>query len=153
VAADHDDAGTEIEAGTPLIGLEPACLTAFRDELLNLFPNDALAKRLSEQSVFFSEFLADHADGLKPRRDGAKALVQVHCHQHAVIKADGERKLLDRLGVDYEVLPSGCCGMAGAFGFEPLVLTNGFSCREQIEQGAGRKTLHAAELAARCLGA
>ena len=56
---------TEIEAGMPLIGLEPACLTAFRDELLNLFPNDALAKRLSEQSFFFSDFLADHAEGIE----------------------------------------------------------------------------------------
>ena len=110
---------TEIEAGMPLIGLEPACLTAFRDELLNLFPNDALAKRLSEQSIFFSDFLADHAEGLNLRQDGAKALVHIHCHQHAVIKADGERHLLDKLGVDYEVLPSGCCGMAGAFGFAP----------------------------------
>src|SRR3954452_13843664 len=134
-------------------------------------------KRLAGQSVFFSDFMADHADGLKPRRDGAKALVHIHCHQHAVIKADGERKLLDRLGLDYEVLPSGCCGMAGAFGFAPethdvsvaagervllprvraadseaLVLANGFSCREQIEQGAGRKTLHVAELAAQRLG-
>src|SRR3954447_12741320 len=95
----------------------------------------------------------------------------------AVIKADGERRLLDRLGVDCEILPSGCCGMAGAFGFAPetcdvavaagervllprvraadseaLVLANGFSCREQIEQGAGRKTLHVAELAAQRLG-
>jgi Fe-S oxidoreductase len=169
---------TEIEAGTPLVGLEPACVAAFRDELLNLFPNDALAKRLSEQSVFFSDFLAGQVDSLHVRPDGAKALVQIHCHQHAVIKADGERRLLDRLGLDCEVLPSGCCGMAGAFGFAPetypvslaagervllprvraadpgtLILANGFSCREQIEQGTGRRTLHVAEVAARSLGA
>jgi Fe-S oxidoreductase len=155
----------EIEAGTPLIGLEPACLAAFKDELVNLFPDDALAKRLSEQSVFFSDFLADHGDGLAANGGSGKALVHIHCHQHAVIEADGEKKLLDRFGLDYEVLPSGCCGMAGAFGFERdkyevsqrigervllpavraappkvAILTNGFSCREQIEQGTGRRT-------------
>jgi Fe-S oxidoreductase len=99
--------------------------------------------------------------------------VQIHCHHHAVIKPDAERALLDRLGLLYELLPSGCCGMAGSFGFEAdkyqvsmttaervllprlraaeanvAVLANGFSCREQIEQAVGRNTLHIAELVA-----
>ena len=99
--------------------------------------------------------------------------MHIHCHQHAIIKTDGEKKLLERLGLDYTILSSGCCGMAGAFGFEAgkyevsqriaervllpavrnagadvAVLTNGFSCREQIEQGAHRRTLHIAEVAA-----
>ena len=90
-----------------------------------------------------------------------------------MIKTDGARRLLDRLGLDDEVLPSGCCGMAGSFGFEAekydtsiaaaervllprlrttpedtLVLANGFSCREQIEQCTGRRTVHAAEVVA-----
>ncbi|MGO4572626.1 FAD-binding and (Fe-S)-binding domain-containing protein [Microvirga sp. 2TAF3] len=168
----------EIRAGTPFIGLEPACLASFRDELTNLFPENDLAKRLSEQSIFFSDFVSGHADGFELRPDAqAKALVQIHCHQHAVIKADGERKLLDRLDLDYNVMPSGCCGMAGAFGFsaetydvamavgervvlptvrtadpETFILANGYSCREQIEQGTGRETLHVAELMARRLG-
>jgi Fe-S oxidoreductase len=165
----------DIEAGVPLIGLEPACLSAFKDELVNLFPNDRLATRLASQSFFLSDFLAQ-ADGIEAQAECGKALVHLHCHQHAVIKADGERKLLDRLGLEYDILPSGCCGMAGAFGFEAgkyevsqrigervllpavraagpgvLVVSNGFSCREQIEQEAGHATLHIAEIAARCM--
>jgi Fe-S oxidoreductase len=168
----------EIRAGTPIIGLEPACVAAFKDELLNLFPEDDLAKRLSGQSVFFSDFVSGHSDGIDLSADRQdKALVQIHCHQHAVIKPDGERKLLDRIGLAYDVIPSGCCGMAGAFGFsaetydvaiavgervllptvraadpETFILANGYSCREQIEQGTGRNTLHVADLMARRMG-
>jgi Fe-S oxidoreductase len=172
-----DSLRPEIEAGTPLVGLEPACLAAFRDELPNLFPDDPLAERLSRQSLFLTEFLDQHARGAGlPRIDG-KALVHVHCHQHAVIGVDAEKKVLDRLGLDYRMVSSGCCGMAGAFGFEAdkvevsrqaaervllpevrradqdtRIVTNGFSCREQIEQGTGRATLHVAELIAGALG-
>jgi Fe-S oxidoreductase len=167
----------QIEAGVPIVGLEPACLSAFRDELIEFFPEDALARKLSAQSLFFSEFLDRHCGGLDLPKLWAKALVQVHCHHHAVIKPRDEWKLLDRLGLDYDAVPSGCCGMAGSFGFEDdkyevsmtagervllpavrdapadtLVLADGFSCREQIEQGTGRSTLHAAELTAMALG-
>jgi Fe-S oxidoreductase len=167
----------EIAAGTPLVGLEPACLAAFKDELVNLFPNDRDAKRLSQQSIFFSDFLAGRPHEANSGKQRTKALVHIHCHQRALLKTEGERRLLDRLGVDYEILPSGCCGMAGAFGFEigkyeisqkigervllpavraagpeVAIVANGFSCREQIEQGAGHDTLHIAELAARELG-
>jgi FAD/FMN-containing dehydrogenase/Fe-S oxidoreductase len=160
----------DIKSGTPLIGLEPACLSAFKEELVNLFPSNDLARRLSRQSIFFSDFLAENAAGLAGRGQGRRALVHLHCHQHAIIKADGERKLLDLLGIDYDIIPSGCCGMAGSFGFEErkyelsrqigervllpsvraarpdiAVLTNGFSCRHQIEQGTGRGAMHVAE--------
>ena len=102
--------------------------------------------------------------------------MQIYCHHHAVIKPQGERALLDRLGLDYEMMPFGCCGMAGAFGFaaetyevsqriaerglfpalraggrDSWVIADGFSCREQIEQGTGRGTVHVADLAAACL--
>jgi FAD/FMN-containing dehydrogenase/Fe-S oxidoreductase len=168
-----DTLHSEIEAGTPLIGLEPACLAAFQDELANLFPEDERAKRLREQSVFFSDFVAAHAELFPDLRIPREVLVQIHCHHHAVIDYAGERSLLDRLGVDYTLAPSGCCGMAGAFGFandtydvsmaaaervllpkirearpETRILANGFSCREQIEQCTGRSTLHIAELIA-----
>jgi Fe-S oxidoreductase len=108
----------------------------------------------------------------------ARALVQIHCHQHAVIKTTSEKAVLDRLSLDYQIMNSGCCGMAGAFGFErekydvsmtaaervllpsvrdagleTIILANGFSCREQIEQGAARQTLHLAELMANHLRA
>ena len=167
----------DIEAGVPLVGLEPACLSAFRDELIEFFPEDALARKLSEQSLFFSEFLERHCDELAFAKLQAKALVQIHCHHHAVIKPKDEKKLLDRIGLDCETVPSGCCGMAGSFGFEAdkyevsmtagervllpavrdaspdtLIVADGFSCREQIEQGTGRSTLHAAELTAMALG-
>jgi Fe-S oxidoreductase len=102
--------------------------------------------------------------------------VHLHCHHHAIIKPDSERALLERMGLDHEVLSAGCCGMAGSFGFESdkydvsmaigervllprvrdaapetSILANGFSCREQIEQASGRATLHVAELLARHL--
>jgi len=103
--------------------------------------------------------------------------VHGHCHQQAVLKMDGERAVLGRLGLDFEVLDSGCCGMAGSFGFEKdkyevsvrcaervllpalrsaspdtMIVTNGFSCREQIEQLAGRRPLHLAEVLQLSLG-
>lgn len=161
----------EIEAGTPIIGIEPACIAAFKDELINLFPDDRLAQKLQEQTVFFSDFMAEHLDSLEGSRAGHKALVHFHCNHHAVLHDTGERRLLDRLGLDYHVAPSGCCGMAGAFGFaadtyevglaagervllplvratdkDTLILSSGFSCREQIEQGTQRETMHVAEL-------
>jgi Fe-S oxidoreductase len=164
---------SDIEMATPLVGLEPACVSAFKDELPGLFPDDETALRLSGQAMFFSDFLDRHAGDAGVPRLGGRAVVQFHCHHHAVIKTDGARHLLDRLGLDYEVLPSGCCGMAGAFGFEAakydmsiaaaervllpriratpadtLVLANGFSCREQIEQCTGRRTMHVAEAVA-----
>jgi Fe-S oxidoreductase len=167
----------EIEAGTPVVGLEPACTTAFLDELPGLFPKDPLARALSANTHQLSDFLMRDPDRLPLRRAaGERAKVQIHCHHHAVIRPKGERALLDRLGLDYEVMPFGCCGMAGAFGFEAekyavsqkiaerglfpalraapreaWVIADGFSCREQIEQGTGRGTVHVAEIAAACL--
>jgi Fe-S oxidoreductase len=168
-----DQLGPEIEKGTPMIGLEPACTATFRDELLGLFPNDPRARRLSSQTRLFSEFLDENADRFSLPVVKRKALVQIHCHHHSVLKDAAERRVLDRLGLDHEIMPSGCCGMAGSFGFErakydlsmraaervmlprirasdseTLVLANGFSCREQIEQATGRKTLHLADLLA-----
>jgi Fe-S oxidoreductase len=162
---------SEIELGTPIVGLEPACVSAFRDELPGLFPQDASAERLSRQTLFFSEFIERNAPDAPLPHIARSALVQIHCHHHSVIKPQSEQRVLDRLGLDCEWLPSGCCGMAGSFGFESekydvsmtaaervllprlraaavdtIVLANGFSCREQIEQATGRKTSHLAEL-------
>jgi Fe-S oxidoreductase len=167
----------EIDQGTPVIGLEPACVSAFHDELVNLFPGQESAKRLSQQVLFISEFIERECADALPRISGT-ALVHIHCHHHAIIKPDSERRLLDRTGVDYEILASGCCGMAGSFGFETAkydvsmtlaqrvliprvraaaardsILANGFSCREQIEQASSRKTLHVAEWLAQAMTA
>ena len=108
----------DLARGTPIVGLEPACLAAFRDEVPALFPRDERARRLKEQSFLFSEFVAEHGveSERPPRR--RKALIQVHCHEHALAQPKTEEKVLQQLGVAAEIMPNGCCGMAGSFGFE-----------------------------------
>lgn len=162
--------GPEIHAGTPVIGLEPACSSAFRDELPNLFPGDPQAAALAKQARFLSEFLKDR--GLRPPIPASRAplLVQFHCHHHSVLNKSAETELLKSLPAQVDFIDKGCCGMAGSFGFEAkkfavsrtiaargilpvirraatdtTILANGFSCREQIEQLTGRPTLHLAE--------
>jgi len=167
----------DIADGVPVIGLEPACTSAFKDELPALFPNDARAKALSKQTHQLGEFL--HARGIVPRLPeyAQDVLVQFHCHQHAVLDQQAETDLLRALPVNSEILKKGCCGMAGSFGFEAAkydvsmriaergilpeirkashdiaIVANGFSCREQIEQATRRRTLHLAEYLAAGLG-
>jgi Fe-S oxidoreductase len=163
--------GPDIEAGTPIVVLEPACASAFKDELRNLFANRPLARRLAAQVHYFADFVADRLDRFPKFLRGGSALVQVHCHHHAVIGFDKEQTLLAGLGIEVERPPQGCCGMAGAFGMaketfevarkigerillprvrelneETVIVADGFSCREQIEIHGGRKTMHVAEL-------
>ncbi|MGQ0643738.1 MAG: FAD-binding and (Fe-S)-binding domain-containing protein [Gemmatimonadaceae bacterium] len=163
----------DIRAGTPVIGLEPSCVAVFRDELPALFPDDEDAQRLSRQTYHLSEFLVKHAPTFAVPALGTKALVHGHCHHKAVMTMNDEIALLRKLGLDLEVLDAGCCGMAGAFGFEKehydvsvrcgervllpairnaaqetLIVADGFSCREQIEQGTGRHTMHLADVLA-----
>jgi Fe-S oxidoreductase len=165
--------GPEVDAGVPLVVLEPSCLAVFRDELPNLLPGDA-AGRLAGGARSLAELLAGH--GWPPPRVGGRAIVQGHCHQQAVIGMDPDLELLAAAGVEAELLDAGCCGMAGAFGFEAdhyqvamavgerrllpavraaapgtLVLADGFSCRTQVEQATGRRPLHLAELLASAL--
>lgn len=169
-----DELADDIAAGVPLVGLEPGCLSVFKDELLKQLPDHALAKRLSAQTFLFSDFVVREPFDW-PTLD-AEVLVHGHCHQKALFGMQGDTALLERLGVKWKLLDTGCCGMAGSFGFnadhhamsekigedklypairnaaaETIVLTNGFSCREQIEQGTGRHALHIAQLAQRAL--
>ncbi len=164
-----DELEDEIRRGTPLIGIEPSCLAVFRDELKGLFPRDENATRLSRQSLVLSEFLA--REGWQPPPLARRVLVQKHCHHHAVIGYESEQELLEAMGLDVQLPDTGCCGMAGSFGFESahyevskacgeralfpeieaqpdgtLLLADGFSCREQIRQGTGREALHFAQL-------
>ncbi|MFI0163152.1 FAD-binding and (Fe-S)-binding domain-containing protein [Streptomyces sp. NPDC017095] len=161
-----------LEAGTPVIGLEPSCTAVFRSDAPELLPGDQDVERLAGQVRTFAEHLVRHApDGWRPPRLARRATVQTHCHQHAVMKFDADRELMRRAHLDAEVLDAGCCGLAGNFGFErghydvsmavaeqgvlpavrgaapdSLVLADGFSCRTQIEQGGtGRRALHLAE--------
>jgi Fe-S oxidoreductase len=159
----------EIRAGVPVVGLEPSCVAVFRDELGNLFPDDNDAKRLAAQTFTLAEWL-QLLDWRPPRLE-RRALVQGHCHHKSIMGLDADTELYERLGVDAELLQSGCCGLAGSFGYEAgdkydvsmrcaedvllpriraagentLLLADGFSCRHQIEHGTGRTPLHLAE--------
>jgi Fe-S oxidoreductase len=164
-----DTLAPDIEAGVPVIALEPSCAAVFRDELVELFPGDQNARLLSEQTVLLSEFL-DKA-GVRYPRLHRRALVHGHCHHKAVMTMEAEESVLKGLGLDYTLLDSGCCGMAGSFGFErghydvsmkvgelvllpavrearadTLIVANGFSCRTQIAQSTGRRAMHLAEV-------
>ncbi|HET8741814.1 MAG TPA: FAD-binding and (Fe-S)-binding domain-containing protein [Gaiella sp.] len=169
----------EIRAGVEVVGLEPSCVAVFRDELLNMLPYDEDAKRLSKQTFSFVEFLAERLDWEAPPFEG-RVVVQGHCHHRAAEKdMEHDRAVLDRLGVDYEILDTGCCGMAGSFGYHAgehydvsvavaehsllpkleatpsstVVVADGFSCRGQIEQLGGRDAIHVAQLVQRALRA
>ncbi len=162
----------EIEAGIPMVGLEPSCTAVFRDEMTNLFPHNADAKRLRQQTFTLGEFLDQYAPDFEFPQLARQAVVQGHCHHRAIMRLDHEEAILTKLGLDYQVLDSGCCGMAGAFGFErgehydismkagervllpavrhaakeTLIIADGFSCREQIEQATDRRALHLAQV-------
>jgi FAD/FMN-containing dehydrogenase/Fe-S oxidoreductase len=160
-----------IRAGVPVVGIEPSCVAVFRDELANVLPNDNDAERLNMQTLTVAEFLEQHAPGWDIPRLEERAIVHGHCHQKAVMGMSAEQKVYDRLGLDYEMLDSGCCGLAGSWGFEDghyelsvqigerrllpavreagestLIVADGFSCKTQIEQLAGRRALHTAEV-------
>jgi Fe-S oxidoreductase len=161
----------EIREGIPIVGLEPSCISVFRDELPNLLVNDPDALRLSRQAFTLDEFLMREGSGYVPPRLQAEALVHGHCHQKAVMDAGAQGRLLTAIGLDWKAPESGCCGMAGSFGFEKgkygissaiaerhlmpavrsagkdtLVLADGFSCREQILSADGAEPLHVSQV-------
>ena len=107
----------QIAAGMPLVGLEPSCVAVFRDELLNLFPDDEDAQA-AEPADLPAQRVPRQRGDYQPPKLQRKAVVHGHCHHKAIMTMDAEEKILTRLGLDYDVLDSGCCGMAGAFGFE-----------------------------------
>ena len=171
-----DRMAAHIEAGLPIIFLEPSCASVFKDELLELFPGDRRAKRLSEKVWLLADFIAENAPGFAPRAlEGARVLVHGHCHHKAVFGgAAKEMELLRKAGATVEPIQAGCCGMAGPFGFEAdkfevsrtiasqellprvrsasetdIIVADGFSCREQIEQLGHRQAMHFAEIFAR----
>jgi FAD/FMN-containing dehydrogenase/Fe-S oxidoreductase len=158
-----------LDEGIAIVGLEPSCISVFRDELHNLFPNDAYAKKLGKAAMTLSEFLEREKVEL-PKLE-RKALVQAHCHHSAIMKFDAEQSVMKKMGLDVEHPDSGCCGMAGAFGFErekydvsvrigervilpkvrsasseTVIIADGFSCREQIAQRTNREAMHLAQV-------
>jgi FAD/FMN-containing dehydrogenase/Fe-S oxidoreductase len=172
-----DALGPEIDAGRRIIVLEPSCASVFRDELRNLFPDDPRADRLRRQTLLLSEFLEHHAPAFAPPRLARKVLLHGHCHHKALMKMTDEESLLRKMGVELESLDAGCCGMAGPFGYiedkfaisqaigerallpairrappDTLIVSDGFSCREQILQATGRPAMHLAEAIQLALG-
>ncbi len=162
-----------LRAGTRVVGLEPSCTATFRSDLSELFPDDTDVERLRNQTVTLAELLRDHTPGWRPPQVRRTVHVQTHCHHHAILGTKADTALLRDAGVDLDMLDSGCCGLAGNFGFEnghfevseacaervlmpavraaaaaDVVMADGFSCRTQIEQGAsdGRGAVHLAEL-------
>lgn len=160
-----------IRDGIPIVGLEPSCMTVFRDELNNLLYGDEDAKRLSQQSFILSEFLSKEVPGYEPPKLKRKAMVHGHCHHKALLHFEAEVDLLKKADLDCEVPDSGCCGMAGSFGYEKdhyrvglacgervllpsvrnapddrLIVTDGFSCREMIRQETDRRAVHFAQV-------
>ncbi|HVA26615.1 MAG TPA: FAD-binding and (Fe-S)-binding domain-containing protein [Candidatus Baltobacteraceae bacterium] len=161
----------QIRDGICVVGLEPSCVSVFRDELTNLLGPDEDAKRLKEQTFLLTEFLAKKAPEYAPPPLYRKALVQEHCHHKAILDRSGENTLFDALHLDYEMPDAGCCGMAGPFGFDAkhydvsmaigerallpkvraadprtIIVADGFSCREQISQTTARQALHPAQV-------
>ena len=153
--------------------LEPSCATVFRDELTNLLPHDPRAYKLRDQTLLLSEFLVRHAPQYRPPRVEGKIVVHGHCHQRAVMGMQDEMSLLRQTGAEVELLDSGCCGMAGPFGFEKdkyeisqtlaervllpavrreakrsIIVSDGFSCSEQIQQNTAVRPRHLAEVLA-----
>lgn len=168
---------SEIDRGTPVVVLEPSCASVFRDELTNFFPNDERASRLGSSVLLLSEFIEKNAERFRFAKLQRSAIVQGHCHQRSLMRMTTEEAVLARLGLQYSLLDAGCCGMAGAFGFEKdhveismrigervllpavrsvppetLIIADGFSCREQIRQATGREAVHLAEVLAMAIG-
>lgn len=172
-----DALAPQIEEGIPIVVLEPSCASVFRDELVNLFPNDPRATKLRSLVHLLSEFLVKHAPNYQPPKIDGKIVVHGHCH-HKSMTGAGEHGMTDEIrilratGADVQVLDSGCCGMAGPFGFEKdkyevsqklgervllpavrnnpqaIIVSDGFSCCEQITQNTKAKPRHLAEVLA-----
>ncbi len=169
-----------LAAGTPIIGLEPSCLLALRDEFYSLSLGPEVAQ-IGKQAFLFEEFLMREANKgmkleLKPI-PGGKALVHGHCHQKAFGAMKSVRKVLAWIPeFEFEIIDASCCGMSGSFGLEAehyeaslamgelallpavraaapetLIVADGFSCRHQIADGSGRQAIHVAVLLQRAL--
>jgi FAD/FMN-containing dehydrogenase/Fe-S oxidoreductase len=172
-----DALSQQLTDGTPIVVLEPSCASVFRDELTNLLPNDPRAKKLRDQTFLLSEFLVKYAPHYRPPQLGKeiveKIIVHGHCHHKATMGMQDEIALLRLTGAEVELLDSGCCGMAGPFGFEKdkfdlsqklgervllpavrnkaaqtIIVSDGFSCSEQITQNTTVRPMHLAEVLA-----
>ena len=168
-----DQFETQLGFETPVVVLEPSCASVFRDELCNLLPRDERAKKLRGQTFLLSEFLVRFAREYRVPELSGEMIVHGHCHHRASFGMTDEMSLLRQTGAQVRLLDSGCCGMAGPFGFEAdkyaisqtlgnrvllpavraagaetRIVTDGFSCAEQITQNTSRRAMHLAEVLA-----
>jgi len=162
------------EKGIPIVGLEPSCLLSFRDDYFHLLPDDPRVKIIADHSFTFEEFIAN-SDSLnllssRFRTEAGKVLLHGHCHQKSLVGTQPGRQALELAGYQVSEVDSGCCGMAGSFGYErehydisiqmaerrllpavrsagddTLIVAAGTSCRHQILHGTGKQALHPAE--------
>jgi Fe-S oxidoreductase len=170
-----------IRAGIPMVVLEPSCWASFKDELTNLLPQEMDAVRLQALTFTLSDILREKAPHYRIPKLHRKAIVHGHCHQKSLDslsdkeygKLHAEKDIMDQMGVEHHHPDAGCCGMAGAFGYEKendhytiamacgerlllpevrdaaqetLIIADGFSCQEQIEQSTDRHALHLAQV-------
>jgi Fe-S oxidoreductase len=169
--------GTHVAHGTPIVGLEPSCILSFRDEYLDLIKHPQRSA-LTRVAVTFEEFVAAHAErfsGVFDARGELPALLHGHCHQKALVGTSAAHAALTLGGYAVHEVDSGCCGMAGSFGYEAehdtisramaeralipairaapdaVVIAAGVSCRQQIGDLAGRAAIHPAEALAQRL--
>ncbi|MFJ4282005.1 FAD-binding and (Fe-S)-binding domain-containing protein [Streptomyces massasporeus] len=166
-----------LETGAPVVVLEPSCAAALRTDVPELLHDDPRAARLAAKVLTFAETLERHAPGWAPPRVDRPVAGQTHCHQHAVLGDAADHRLREAALLTGE-LSGGCCGLAGNFGFEKghyevsaacaqeqllpsvrdapegtVVLADGYSCRTQLQQLAGVRGRHLAEVLAEALGA
>ncbi|HEY1974968.1 MAG TPA: FAD-linked oxidase C-terminal domain-containing protein [Candidatus Baltobacteraceae bacterium] len=159
-----------VREGVPVVGLEPSCLSVLKDEMQQMLGRDVDAMRLAQQTFTLETFLNNKTSYRPPELD-RNAIVHEHCHKKSVLDPLAEEHVFEKMHLPHEKLNSGCCGMAGAFGFEAhhyemsvacgervllpkvreaapqtIVVADGFSCREQIAQTTGRQALHPAEV-------
>jgi len=160
-----------IERGVPVVGLEPSCTAVFRSDMHELFPHNQDAARLMKETYTLAEFLKKKAPDWEPPLLQRTAIVQGHCHHKSIMHMDADEELWSKMQLDAEMLDSGCCGLAGNFGFErghhdvsvacaervllprvrqasadTIVMADGFSCRTQIGELSDRQALHLAQV-------
>ncbi|MGF1470567.1 MAG: FAD-binding and (Fe-S)-binding domain-containing protein [Rubrobacteraceae bacterium] len=157
-----------VERGLPLVGLEPSCILTLKDDYKKLLPGDERVGPLVEAARLFEEALLELGAESLPLKEGVPVLLHGHCHQKALVGTKPTEEVLG-LAAEVEVVDSGCCGMAGLFGYEKghyeismamaervllpavrsregsVVVAPGTSCREQIEGGSGRRAVHPAQ--------
>ena len=160
-----------VQAGTPIVGLEPSCTAVLRGDITELLPADPRARQVRSATRTLAELLAGNAEWTPPDLSGVRAVAQPHCHHHAVMGWHADSALLARAGAEVTAV-GGCCGLAGNFGVErghydvsravaetallpavraaegAVVLADGFSCRIQLDQLAHVSGMHLAQLLA-----